>query len=782
MSTTKIKLNKNWKFHLGNIEEAWYKGFDDTDWEDVIIPHDWSVTLPFSKENSSGTAYLSGGTGWYRSHFSSADIPTGKRVKLVFDGVYKNAGVWINSYYLGPHAYGYTPFEFDITDFLSPDGDNEISVSVSHEDISDSRWYPGTGITRDVFLYITDPVHVVSGGISFVTKSVTDKGAMVKCTLELINESDSPVKADISAYLDGFKVKEHLSLTECTLAPMKVKKITLEGIIPDPKLWDVDAPNLYTLHPVITLEDEKYTDLPVKVGIRTFSFDTKEGFILNGKKTILKGVCVHHDGGCLGAAMAREIWERRLKTLRECGCNAIRCSHNPHMNALYDLCDEMGFVVMDEAFDEWENAKNKWWNGHNVYPPRHQGYYDSFHEWHERDLRAMVRRDRVHPSVVLYSIGNEIDYPNDPYCHPSFEEMTGNNDKNKPSRERQYDPCKPNMERLSVIAKELVAIVKDEEPTALVTMALAFPELSLKLGIGDSLDVLGFNYKEHLYKDTHKSMPKKPLVGSENGHSYRAFRAVTDNDYVAGQFLWTGIDYLGEALGWPVHGSFAGLLTTAGFKKAEFYQTKSYWTDSKDCFLATAKKPDREAWVRFLPVWKYREGDVILLKCFAGNAPDAHVAFYLNDKLIADSFFDEESGAFLAEAPFTKGTVSAHYMVGDKELSTSSVYSDGNLKDVSCSLFADSKDPDYIYQIEVGLMDSQNRIIRTNDRDVTVTVEGPGMFLGIENGNLADLTEMQSSVKSTYLGQAIVYVRRTAPGDIKVTIKVSAIKKEFILR
>lgn len=782
MSTTKIKINNNWKFHLGNEAEAWYKGFDDSDWEDVILPHDWSVTLPFSKDNSSGTAYLSGGTAWYRGRFSSSGIESGKRVKLVFDGVYKNAKVWINSYYLGPHAYGYTPFEFDITDFLSPDYDNEISVSVNHEDISDSRWYPGSGITRDVYLYVTDPVHVISGGISFITKSVTKNEANVKSTIEIVNESDASVKAEVSAFLEVEKAKDYLSKVEVTLAPGKVKKVTLEGTVKAPKLWDIDSPNLYSLSPVITLEDAKYTDSPVNVGIRTFSFDAKEGFILNGKKTILKGVCVHHDGGCLGAAMAKEIWARRLSTLRECGCNAIRCSHNPHMNALYELCDEMGFVVMDEAFDEWENAKNKWWNGHNVYPPRHQGYYDSFHEWHERDLRAMIRRDRTHPSVVLYSIGNEIDYPNDPYCHPSFKEMTGNNDNNKPSKERQYDANKPNMERLSVIAKELSSIVKDEEPSALVTMALAYPELSLMLGIGDSLDVLGFNYKEHLYESTKKEMPKKPLVGSENGHSYKNWRDIIDNDYVAGQFLWTGIDYLGEAHGWPIYGSMAGLLTTAGFKKPEFFQTKSYWTDSTECYLATVKKPDFDTWLHFLPIWKYREGDSVLLRCYAPNVQKAHITFYLNDKLIADSTFDEGIGAFAAEAVFTKGNVTAHYMVGDEELSAASVYSDENLEEVACDLFSDSKEPDYVYQIEISLKDKDGRIIRSNDRDVTVTVDGPGKFLGIDNGNLSDLTDMQSPVKSTFLGQAIAYVKRTAPGDIKVSIKVSSIRKDFILR
>jgi hypothetical protein len=290
-----------------------------------------------------------------------------------------------------------------------------------------------------------------------------------------------------------------------------------------------------------------------------------------------KGVCVHHDGGCLGAAMKKEVWRRRLELLKKSGCNAIRCSHNPHMPELYDLCDELGFMMMDEAFDEWENPKNKWSTGHNVYPPRHQGYYEDFPAWHEADLRTMVKRDRNHPSVIFYSIGNEIDYPNDPYCHPMFSEMTGNNDNNKPAAERQYDANKPNMERLSVLARELVAIVKDEDSSRPVTVAAAFPELSTRIGFIDEIDVVGYNYKEHLYAEDHKRFPEKTFLGSENGHSPEAWKIVEDNSYVCGQFIWTGIDYLGEAHGWPIRGSGAGFITTAGFAKDEFNERSKLW-------------------------------------------------------------------------------------------------------------------------------------------------------------------------------------------------------------
>ena len=319
----------------------------------------------------------------------------------------------------------------------------------------------------------------------------------------------------------------------------------------------------------------------------------------------LKGVCIHHDAGSLGAAVPREVLQRRLEGLKEMGCNAIRTSHNPHAPELYELCDAMGFLVLDEAFDEWEGCKNKWSTGHNVYPPRHQGYYEDFPEWHDQDLRMMVRRDRNHPSVIMWSIGNEIDYPNDPYCHPRFTEMTGNNDANKPAAERQYNPDKPNMERITVLAEELVRIVKEEDATRPVTVAAAFPELSTYLGFVDHVDVIGYNYKEQFYEADHKRFPDRPMLGTENSHHARAWQVVEDLDYVCGQFLWTGIDYLGEAHGWPIHGSGAGFLTTAGLKKDEFYERQKLWTGSAKVPVIT-DAPAVQAQVQL-----YKKGDFV---------------------------------------------------------------------------------------------------------------------------------------------------------------------------
>ncbi len=578
------KLCSGWRFHLGECEEAWYKGYDDRGWREVMLPHDWSIEAPFSKDYSSGTGYVRGGIGWYRLRFSLPEKYKGKCIRLVFDGIYKNSQIWCNSYYLGKRPSGYATFSYDISPFaVFGEEENEISVKVVHTDIADSRWFTGSGITRKVTLVAEETVHPKEYGCFFETVFVEEDGdslrADLRVTQEIVNRSGQAETVEIETVFldaDGTQVTSVKGTVE--LAAEAEGRLVLETALPNPKLWSCERPYLYSMQTWYrTKEAGRYLADTQKVGVRTFHFDADKGFFLNGVGQKLKGVCVHHDGGCLGAAMTAEVWQRRLALLKESGCNAIRCSHNPHMPELYDLCDAMGFLMMDEAFDEWENAKNKWSTGHNVYPPKHQGYYEDFPAWHEADLRAMVRRDRNHPSVILWSIGNEIDYPNDPYCHPMFETMTGNNDANKPAEEKRYDSNRPNAERLAAIAGRLVRLVKEEDTSRPVTLAAAFPELSSRLGFLDAVDVIGYNYKEPLYEEDHRRFPDKPILGSENGHSEEAWKAVAENEYISGQFLWTGIDYLGEAHGWPVHGSPAGFITTAGFKKPEFARRKQLW-------------------------------------------------------------------------------------------------------------------------------------------------------------------------------------------------------------
>ena len=833
MDTQRIELRSGWKFHYGDIEEAWYKGYDDSDadkWQEVFVPHDFSVTMPFDIKNSSGTAYLAGGTCWYRVRFNLPEEYRGKTVRICFDGVYKNSMVWCNSYYLGKRPNGYISFSYDITDMVCfGDADNEISVKVSHEDIADSRWFAGSGITRKVYVVVSENVHPTEYGVFFKTEKVSEDGesaivAVHHAVKNDIKENGEGKEVIIESRLFDEDDNEVLCLKSDAILKSYGKKYKewMRGTVKNPKLWTAETPYLYRLESRYKLEGskEKYLVDVTYVGIREVSFDANKGLFVNGRSVKLKGVCVHHDGGCLGAAMQKEVWQRRLSKLKEAGCNAIRCSHNPHMPELYELCDRMGFYMMDEAFDEWENAKNKWSTGHNVYPPKHQGYFEDFHEWHEKDLTAMVKRDRNHPSVIMYSIGNEVDYPNDPYCHPMFDTMTGNNDANKPEAERRFDINKPNMERLSVIAKELVSIVKKADDTRAVTAAAAFPELSSRIGFLDNYDVIGYNYKEHLYAEDHKRFPDRAFLGSENGHEYKHWRAVTDNDYVCGQFLWTGIDYLGEAHGWPVHGSTAGIITTAGLEKPEFLRRKTFWSDEKTICILTRRISDGpENWLPMSNAWDYKKGEEILVKIYATEGYNSKASVFINGDSKGFSQDKDDDNAFIFKVNFEEGTLRAE-AEGEKgsvkgQLVTPKVSS---AKDVNFDISVWEEDDlltgesfkeasskiGYLYQIHVTAKDSDGNILRSAvsgkdffmDRDMTkadpekyrepefmksfpeveVEVEGAGELAGIDSGNLADSTSFTEKKRRVWNGETIVFVRRTKTGSVNIKINGQNIK------
>ena len=664
-SMKNISLTEGWRFFLGEQENAWQKDFNDDSFTGVTLPHDWSVTLPFSQANSSGTGYVSGGIGWYRCHFCVDGDWDGLSCILSFDGVYKHAKIWFNGYYLGFHANGWTPFSYDVTPFIRRNGeDNVIAVRIDHRDLADCRWFTGSGITRKVSLIGLPEVNVPEHGMFFRTLSASEESADILVETEVCNnsvETFSGVLFHRLAPLDGSAGIIRFS-TDFSLLPGASCTVDAEATLEAPKLWSPENPSLYLLSTFI-FSEAGLADTGVLVheeivGIRAFHFDPDNGFFLNGRSMKLKGVCLHDDCGALGAAATKEIWYRRLVKLKEAGTNAIRMSHNPHMDELYELCDELGFMVMDEAFDEWEAPKNKWSTGHNVYPPKHQGYYEDFPQCHEEDLLAMVLRGRNHPSVILWSIGNEIDYPNDPYCHPLFTSMTGNNDKNKPAAERMYNPDKPNAERLAVLAAMLAGKLRQMDDSHPITLAAAFPELSSQIGFLDNLDVAGYNYKEHLYEESHKRFPDLPFLGSENSHSLEAWKAVRDNDYISGQFLWTGIDYLGEAHGWPVRAAASGFLNLGGFEKFSFYRRQSFWSDKPMAHLACARQSDGPEWRRpFLENWNYAPGEQIEVRCYT-NQPVAEL--FLNGQPLGSKTKSDDEDSIRWIVPFAPGKLQVY--------------------------------------------------------------------------------------------------------------------------
>ena len=756
----KLQLTDGWRFCLTDARNScltgcdfWARDYDDSAWKEVQVPYDWAVTFPFEQKNSSGTAYLPGGTGWFRCHFVLDKDCSGKQAEVCFDGVYKHCKVWCNGYYLGNWQNGFTSFSFDLTEALRTDGsENVLAVLVEHEDIADCRWYTGSGIMRPVFIHFSDDVRVEQGSARF---SADAQGSFCATAVLCCAETGSrEVSVRVSLADEGgrtvFSAEKRVPVESHQTIPVAV-----DGHIDGVAQWSPEHPALYSLSYAVLDGDRELDSYAAKVGFRSLRFDADKGFFCNGVNMKLKGVCVHEDAGCFGNAVPKDVWRRRLEKLRDAGCNAIRMSHNPHSSELYDLCDELGFFVMDEIYDEWQNPKNKWVRGHNVYPPSHQGITEDFVSCWKQDVRSFVERSRNHPSVIMYSIGNEIDYPNDPYCSPKFREMTGNNDADKPAAEKMYNTNHPDISQLERLAAMLAAEVRKYDASRPVTMALAFPELSVSTGVLRWLDVAGYNYKEQFYEQDHKAYPRLPFVGSENSHSLEAWRYVADNDYVMGQFLWTGIDYLGEAKGWPVHGSPAGLLTLAGFEKPSFYFRKALWTEQKFAKLFTAPA-GTEDWTCS---WNYAAGEEVDVMVYA-NVPE--LSLLLNGAP-AVQLHVGGNGSAGCRLRFEPGLLTVNEGAAClDQLSTVSA---------ACGIQAHPVCGTTLCQIEVSLVDAEGQLAATDGSLVSAAVTGGGELAGLENGDLADVTEYASSCRHAVQGRLMVYVRKSGDGGaVQVTL------------
>ena len=732
------KLNLDWLFHLGDVADGGFMGYDDRAWRRVTLPHDWAVEHPFDPAHASGTGYLPGGTAWYRKHFELPEDIASRRVRVTFQGVYKHARVWINSNYLGEHAYGYTSFTFDVSQFVKP-GENVIAVRVEHNEVADSRWYTGSGIDRHVLIEIAEKDCFQNDGV-FAWTERADAGEAVLRVRYALEQGDGARFALIDK--DG-----------AVAAACAADGISGETgmTIPHPRLWSPDSPCLYTLRGE-ALRDSETTDVvEIPVGLRVFKFDPDHGFFLNGEPMKLKGVCVHHDAGCLGAAVPKSVWARRLAKFKEAGCNALRTAHNPPDPDLLDLCDELGFLVMDEAFDEWEGVKNKWWQGHNVYPPKHFGYGEDFPQWHAADLVSMLNRDRNHPSVVMWSIGNEIDYPNDPYVTPLFNEVLGNNDAGKPAAERVYDPRKPDAGRLARMAEELTGLAHSVDHTRPVTSALSFPELSNRTGYADALDIVGYNYREHFYAEDHAKYPGRVLLGSENSHDPKAWYAVRDNEFIPAQFLWTGVDFLGECRGWPVRISQAGMLNLAGYDKPLFWQRKALWRDEPVAKLAVGEDAEGGAWRdRFR--WEGQAGEARFVSVYT-NQPEAEL--FLNGRSLGKKAIGPNDGCRATWAvPYEDGELRCVAGEAADSLFTTQAAVSIALAPDKSGAKADGMD---VVQLEIALMDAQGR--PAADEEIHVQLLGDMALIGIENGRPDDLTPYAEARRATLDGRAIAYLR-----------------------
>jgi hypothetical protein len=764
-------FNAAWKFHKGEIAEGQNPSLNDAGWRVLDLPHDWGIEGPFSKDNASGTGYLPGGIGWYRKSFTVPSSEKKRKIFIEFGGIYDNSEVWVNGASVGKRPNGYITFQYDITPFIVFGKTNVIAVKVDHTKFGDSRWYTGSGIYRDVNMIITDPVHIAQWGVSTVTSNVTAKSANL--AIEIIIRNDDRKNADVTIsniLLSGKdtvnKTSEKMTITASSSGTLKK-----DMIITDPVLWDVEQPKMYSLVSIVKgrgIYDAQVTP----IGFRDTRFDADKGFFLNGKGMKLKGICMHHDAGTLGTAVPREEIARRLDILKELGCNAIRTSHNPFSNDFLDLCDEKGFLVIGEAFDEWELPKKKWIEGWNAGTPGKDGYSTWFREWHERDLKDMVLRDRNHPSIIMWSIGNEIDYPNDPYTHPVL------NTEANPQTWAKYDKNLPDAKRLGEIARELVSIVRQLDTSRPVTAGLASALMSNETGYSDALDITGYNYQEFRYEPDHRKYPKRIFYGSENGMALDAWNAVADNDYVMGQFLWTGIEYLGEARQFPTRHSTSGLIDLAGNKKPEFYFRQSLWSEKPMIFIGTTDRLNENGpvnlWAhkRVDPVWNYKAGQNVSINIFT-NCPEAEL--FLNDKSLGTKkMADFRNRTMTWEVPFESGILKAVAKTDGIPVAEYSIKTTGAPAGIKISTdFSELKGEKALGHIYAEICDENGNAVYSAENEITCEMSGPIKLLGMEDSNPRNIEDYKDNRQHSYHGKLLIYVQSEGkPG--KALIKLSS--------
>ncbi|AXT50221.1 DUF4982 domain-containing protein [Aquimarina sp. BL5] len=804
-------FNFDWKFYLEDTDRQ----KKDTIWKGVRLPHDWSVEHSFTQENTSGaTAFLPGGIGWYKKEFTLSEKAENKITWIEFDGVYTNSEVWINGNYLGKRPYGYIPFKYDLTKFLNVGKINEIKVKVDRSAYIDCRWYPGSGIYRDVKLVTVNKLHIPQWGTFITTPKVSKKEATVSIKTDIKNqykdEKEAVLKTTI--YYEDSIISSMESRIK--LASNALKNESQEIIIQNPKIWDIVHPNQYKAISEIILNDEIIDQKETKFGIRSFSFDRDKGFFLNGKNTLIKGVCLHHDGGLVGASVPLGVWKRRLKVLKEAGVNAIRTAHNPPSKAFLDLCDDMGFLVQDEAFDEWNNPKDKKHNyNQQAANPLASGYTEHFTEWSERDLKSMVLRDRNHPSIIMWSIGNEIEW-----TYPEYGQATGYWGSNKVGDVNYYydappfpiDKIKDNFRNtkkgeydLAKTAINLSNWVKEIDTTRPVTANLVIPAVSNFSGYADALDLVGLSYRQAVYEYSYKNYPDKTFLGTENWAKYHEWKAIEDKPYISGIFLWTGIDYMGESKAWPIRGSSSGLLDFAGFKKPAFHMFKTLWNDKPHIYITTQtqekspykigtatgnvvekeigwSKKQKWGWHQVNEHWNYEKGENIAIEVYT-NQPE--IELFLNDTSLGiKKLEDVEDHILKWIVPYDKGTLIAKSVKNQEvknSIQTAGEFANIKVQIDENKLRANGYD---VAHITVQLQDKNRNPIKNEEQEVEFIIKGDAKLLGVDNGHNANVQDYQSNKLMTKYGRALLILQSNLKSsEIKVQAISGDVKSEEIV-
>ena len=776
-------INEGWKFTLQDVENGQSPTLKDQRWQTINLPHDWTVRQQLSPTLASCTGYLPGGIGWYRKTLSIPANQKGKKVYLYFEGVYNRSEVFINGESLGKRPNGYVSFMYDATPFINYDKENVIAVRVDHSEDADSRWYTGSGIYRNVWAVYANPIHIDQWGVFVYPEKVSKNKATMKVNVAVANDSKAKENLIVEnkLYSPSGKVVASKKSTVSVNAGTK-GAVDFSLNVSRPELWSIDNPNLYQLETKVFKGKELVDETTTTTGIRSYTFDANKGFALNGEWMKVKGVCIHHDAGVLGSAVPREVWKRRLLTLKEVGCNAVRTSHNPQAPDLYELCDELGLLVMNEAYDEWEFPKRKWIEGWNVGTPGFQGAFDIFADWSEIDLADMVKRDRNHISIFSWSVGNEVDYPNDPYSHPVLD--GGRDTGFTQPIHGGYQKDAPDAMRLGDIAKRLVKVVKQYDPSRPTTAGLAGVAMSNETAYPGALDIAGYNYTESKYISDHEKYPDRVIYGSENRHSLADWKAVTDNEHIFGQFLWTGIDYLGESGRWPSRGFYSGLLDFGGFIKPRGYFRQSLWSDTPMAYIGTyptpgkgsasqmkdvwsqleaqkgnyeEKVPSMDAWA----IWNYKEGQSIRVVCYT-NCSQAEL--FLNGAKVGEKKpYNPDTGIIFWDIPYRAGKLEVvAYGQDNKELARNTIQSSGRPAAISILSADQVVDKNRgLAQVVIQVVDENNVPVMLSDDEVTCEIFGPAKLLGLEASNNSDMSDYTDNVHRVFHGKMVAYIEAT---------------------
>jgi len=728
-------FDNDWRFLKDDTTGAEVPTFDDSKWRKLDVPHDWSIEGPYNVENptSRGGGYLPAGIGWYRKSFTVSEADAKQKFYIEFDGVMANSDVWINGFHLGKRPYGYISFSYDLTGHLKfgKGESNILAVRADNTIQPASRYYTGAGIYRHVRLVVTNPIHIDQWGVYVSTSQVSDKEALINFQVKVNNESSSSNSIAVETIIldpSGKVVKSAESKQSVPAGKSVTINQTIE--VANPLLWDIDQPHLYRAITMIKSAKSTIDEQTTTFGIRKSKFEAATGYWLNGKNIKIKGVCLHHDAGALGSAVPLRSWERRLELLKEAGVNAIRTAHNPVAPEFLDLCDRMGFLVMDETFDTWTAAK----------PNGEKGYNQYFTQWWEKDTRNMVLRDRNHPSIIIYSVGNEIrDNLNDSTGFKKY--------KDQQDLIHQLDPGRP------------------------VTMALFRPGLSKVYtnGFVEKMDIVGQNYREKELVDVHLAKPELIVIGTENGHGLSEWLMLRDNPFMSGQFLWTGADYLGEAQ-WPAISSRSGLFDRTGGWKSISYQRQSWWADKPVVHIV--RKNDNAGEGEWIANWTpvdFGTYDDARIQVYS-NCDE--VELFINGKTLGSKTKPADDSPRTWEVTFEKGSLKAIAKNKGKEVASDELKTAGD--PVRIILTADkskiTKNWDDVSYVTAKVVDANGIVCPNVDKLISFNVSEAGSIVAVDNGDVASHEAYQASERRIFHGQCIAIIKaKYTTGLITVT-------------